>query len=34
VRVPAVQRYSYTTLGGRVLLVDPATNTVVADVTP
>jgi hypothetical protein len=33
-RVPAVQRYSYATVGGRVLLVDAATNTVVADITP
>jgi len=34
VRVPAVQPYSYATIAGRVLLVDPATNTVVADITP
>lgn len=34
VRVPAVQPYSYATVDGRVLLVDPATNTVVADITP
>jgi hypothetical protein len=34
VEVPAVRPYSYVTLGGRVLLIDPVTNTVVADVTP
>jgi hypothetical protein len=34
VRVPAVQPYSYATVDGRVLLVDPATNAVVADITP
>jgi hypothetical protein len=34
VRVPAVQPYSYATVDGRILLVDPATNTVVADITP
>jgi hypothetical protein len=34
VRVPAVQPYSYATLDGRVLLVDPVTNAVVADITP
>ena len=34
VEVPAVRAYSYVTIGGRVLLIDPATNTVVADVTP
>jgi hypothetical protein len=34
VRVPAVQPYSYATIDGRVLLVDPATNAVVADITP
>jgi hypothetical protein len=34
VRVATVQPYSYTTVDGRVLLVDPATNTVVADITP
>jgi hypothetical protein len=33
-RVPAVQPYSYATIGGRVLLVDPVTNAVVADITP
>ncbi len=33
-QVPAVQPYSYTTVDGRVLLVDPVTNTVVADITP
>ncbi len=34
VEVPAVRPYNYVTLGGRVLLIDPVTNTVVADVTP
>jgi len=34
VRVPAVQPYRYATVGGRVLLVDPVTNSVVADITP
>jgi hypothetical protein len=34
VRVPAVQPYSYATIDGRVLLVDPVTNAVVADITP
>lgn len=34
VRVPAVQPYSYATVDGRVLLVDPVTDTVVADITP
>jgi hypothetical protein len=34
VQVPAVEAYSYARVGGRVLLVDPATNTVVADITP
>jgi len=34
IAVPAVRPYSYTTVNGRVLLVDPVTNTVVADVTP
>jgi hypothetical protein len=34
VAVPAVRPYRYATLNGRVLLVDPVTNTVVADVTP
>jgi len=32
-RVPAIQRYSYTWLGGRAYLVDPATGTIVDDVT-
>jgi hypothetical protein len=32
-RVPAVQPYGYVALNGHVLLVDPATNTVVADIT-
>ena len=34
VQVPAVQPYSYATVDGRVLLIDPVTNTVVADITP
>ena len=34
VRVPSVQPYSYATIDGRVLLVDPVTNAVVADITP
>jgi hypothetical protein len=34
VRVPSVQPYSYATVDGRVLLVDPVTNAVVADITP
>jgi hypothetical protein len=34
VAVPAVRPYGYTTVDNRVLLVDPATNTVVADITP
>jgi hypothetical protein len=34
VRVPAVQPYRYATIDGRVLLVDPVTNAVVADITP
>ncbi|HEY2135212.1 MAG TPA: hypothetical protein VGH49_04950 [Xanthobacteraceae bacterium] len=34
VQVPAVRPYRYVTLDHRVLLVDPATNTVVADITP
>jgi hypothetical protein len=34
VAVPAVRPYSYVAMNGRVLLVDPVTNTVVADVTP
>ena len=34
VQVPAVRPYSYATVDGRVLLVDPATNSVVADITP
>lgn len=34
VAVPAVRPYRYATLDGRVLLVDPVTNTVVADITP
>jgi hypothetical protein len=34
VAVPAAAPYSYVRVGRRVLLVDPATDTVVADVTP
>jgi hypothetical protein len=34
VQVPSVRYYRTVTLDGRVLLVDPATYTVVADVTP
>jgi hypothetical protein len=34
VAVPAVRPYDYATVDNRVLLVDPATNTVVADITP
>jgi len=34
VQVPAVQPYGYATVDGRVLLVDPVTNAVVADITP
>jgi hypothetical protein len=34
VQVPAIEAYSYVRVGSRVLLVDPTTNTVVADVTP
>ena len=34
VRVPAVQPYSYATVDGRILLVDPTTNSVVAVITP
>lgn len=33
-RVPAIRPYSYARVGGRLLLVDPVTNTVVADITP
>jgi hypothetical protein len=32
-RVPAVRRYSYADVGGRVYLVDPASSVIVADVT-
>jgi hypothetical protein len=32
-RVPAAQPYSYAYIGGRAYLVDPATSTIVADVT-
>jgi hypothetical protein len=31
--VPAARPYEYAVVGGRVLLVDPASNTVVADIT-
>jgi hypothetical protein len=34
IEVPAARPYSYATVDGRVLLVDPATDTVVADITP
>ena len=34
VAVPSVRPYRYATVDGRVLLVDPVTNTVVADITP
>jgi hypothetical protein len=34
VAVPSVRPYSYATVDGRVLLVDPVTDTVVADITP
>ena len=34
VAVPVARPYRYATVDGRVLLVDPATNTVVADITP
>jgi hypothetical protein len=34
VEVPAARPYSYARIEGRVLLVDPATYTVVADITP
>src|SRR5262249_40411286 len=34
VEVPSVRAYSYPTVDGRVLLIDPDTNTVVADITP
>jgi len=32
--VPAIRPYAYARVGGRLLLVDPATYTVVADITP
>jgi hypothetical protein len=32
--VPAIQSYRYVTVGARVLLVDPDTGVIVADVTP
>ena len=34
VAVPSARPYDYATVDNRVLLVDPATNTVVADITP
>ena len=34
VRVPQTQAYQYVVVNNRVLLIDPATGTVVADVTP
>jgi hypothetical protein len=34
VAVPSVRPYSYATVDNRVLLIDPATDTVVADITP
>jgi hypothetical protein len=34
VAVPAARPYSYATVDGRVLLVDPVSNSVVADITP
>jgi hypothetical protein len=33
-QVPAIRPYSYARVGGRILLVDPVTYTVVADITP
>ena len=33
-RVPSIRPYSYARIGGRILLVDPVTYTVVADITP
>jgi hypothetical protein len=33
-QVPAIRPYSYARVGGRLLLVDPVTYTVVADLTP
>jgi hypothetical protein len=33
-RVPSIRAYSYARVGGRILLVDPVTYTVVADITP
>jgi len=33
-QVPAIRPYSYARVGGRLLLVDPVTYTVVADITP
>jgi len=33
-QVPAIRPYSYARIGGRLLLVDPVTYTVVADITP
>ena len=33
-QVPAVRSYSYVRVAGRILLIDPDTGVVVADVTP
>ena len=33
-QVPAIRPYAYARVGGRLLLVDPVTYTVVADITP
>jgi hypothetical protein len=33
-QVPAIRPYAYARVGGRLLLVDPVTYTVVADLTP
>jgi hypothetical protein len=33
-RIPALARYSYAVIGNRVVLVDPASGAVAADVTP
>ena len=33
-QVPSIRAYSYARVGGRILLVDPVTYTVVADITP
>ncbi|HEX5847410.1 MAG TPA: DUF1236 domain-containing protein, partial [Rhodoplanes sp.] len=34
VQVPVTRGYRYAVVNNRVLLVDPATNIIVADVTP